>query len=186
MKLRTIRYGVTALAACCLPLAAALARRRNNRLMIRGSAGDPGAGDTYTDLKDPSNPLNKLFVAGQAEFVKQDEVVADGLGPRIQPGQLRWLSCTTQRRWSSPRDNPQFAFFNAPPPRGVNHSANKLRSFITDKGPEREGRFKSFDYDTTRPNGCPGPIHHCRNDGRGKLQVYTSLTSKSEIGSKRM
>ena len=35
------------------------------------------------DLKDPSNPLNKLFVAGQDEFKKVDQVKDDGLGPRM-------------------------------------------------------------------------------------------------------
>jgi CxxC motif-containing protein (DUF1111 family) len=154
MESRTIRYGVTALAALLLALggsASSQAQQSAHDPGVRG--GDPGAGDTYTDLKDPSNPLNKLFVAGQAEFVKQDEVVADGLGPRMNLDSCGGCHAQPNVGGSSPRDNPQFAFFNAPPPRGVNHSANKLPSFITDKGPTREARFKSFDYDTTGPDG---------------------------------
>lgn len=61
---------------CCLPLAAALARRL---CKIRGPAGDAGAGEKYTGLSDP---LQKLFDAGKDVFGEAEEVVKDGLGPR--------------------------------------------------------------------------------------------------------
>ena len=35
----------------------------------------------------------------------------------------------------------------------LDHKTNTLPSFITEKGPTREARFKSFDYDTTGPDG---------------------------------
>jgi len=53
---------------------------------------------------------------------------------------------------SSPRDNPQFTFFRD----SVDNNTNKLPSFITEKGPVREARFKLFRYDTT---GRDGGVH---------------------------
>ena len=152
MESRTIRYGVTAFAALLLALGGSASSQAQQLAHDPGvrNDGDPGAGKQYPGLSDP---LQKLFETGQAEFVKQDEVVADGLGPRMNLNSCLGCHANPAPGGSSPRDNPQFAFFNAPPPRGVNHSANKLPSFITDKGPTREARFKSFDYDTTGPDG---------------------------------
>jgi CxxC motif-containing protein (DUF1111 family) len=150
MESRTLRYGVTAFTALLLAFggsASSQAQQPPHDPGVRND-GDPGAGKQYPGLSDP---LQKLFDVGQAEFVKKDEVVADGLGPRMNLNSC--LSChfNPGPGGSSPKDNPQFAFFNATD--GVNHSTNKLPSFITVNGPTREARFKLFRYATTGPDG---------------------------------
>ena len=152
MESRTIRYGVTAFAALLLALGGSASSQAQQLAHDPGvrNDGDPGAGKQYPGLSDP---LQKLFETGQAEFVKQDEVVADGLGPRMNLDNCGGCHAQPNVGGSSPVPNPQFSFFNASPPRGVNHSTNKLPSFITDKGPTREARFKLFRYATTGPDG---------------------------------
>jgi hypothetical protein len=51
---------------------------------------------------------------------------------------------------SSPESNPQISFWKD----SLDHSANKLPSFITEKGPAREARFKLFrEAEYTGPDG---------------------------------
>jgi CxxC motif-containing protein (DUF1111 family) len=59
---------------------------------------------------------------------------------------------------SSPEFNQQFVFFNASD--GVNHNTNKLPSFITEKGPTREARFKRIRKAEDPKNAGPdGGVH---------------------------
>src|SRR3984893_13776325 len=153
MESRTIRYGVTAFTALLLAFGgSASSQAQPKDPGVRDDVA-AGAGDTYPELlKDPSNPLNKLFASGQAAFVAPEKV-DDGLGPRMNLDSCGGCHAQPNVGGSSPDPNPQFSFFNASPPRGVNHSTNKLPSFITDKGPTREARFKLFRYATTGPDG---------------------------------
>ncbi|MDQ6702023.1 MAG: thiol oxidoreductase [Pseudomonadota bacterium] len=149
MESRTIRYGVTGFAALLLAFGGSASSQAQPAQDpgVRND-GDPGAGKPYPGLSDP---LQKLFVAGQDEFMKTDHVKDDGLGPRMNLNSCVGCHANPAAGGSSPRDNPQFAFFNATD--GVNHSTNKLPSFIAANGATREARFKLFRYATTGPDG---------------------------------
>jgi CxxC motif-containing protein (DUF1111 family) len=147
MESRTIRYGVIAFTALLLAFggsASSQAQQLAHDPGVRGGAA--GAGNSYPGLSDP---LQKLFDAGQADFVKQDEVVADGLGPRMNLNSCLGCHANPAPGGSSPESNPQFSFFKD----SLNHKTNTLPSFITEKGPTREARFKLFRYATTGPDG---------------------------------
>ncbi|MDQ6869345.1 MAG: thiol oxidoreductase [Pseudomonadota bacterium] len=163
MESRTIRYGLTGFAALLLAFGGSASSQAQPAQDPGPRGGDAGAGDKFPGLPDP---LQKLFDAGRDEFMKQDKVKDDqtsnngGLGPRMNLDSC--LSChfNPGPGGSSPGDNPQFAFFNAPPPRGVNHSTNKLPSFITVNGPTREARFKQIrDPSNGAPVGPDGGVH---------------------------
>jgi CxxC motif-containing protein (DUF1111 family) len=150
MESRTIRYGVTAFTALLLTFSGSACSKEPEAPApahdpgVRGGAA--GAGNSYPGLSDP---LLKLFDAGQAEFVKQDEVVADGLGPRMNLNSCLGCHANPAPGGSSPESNPQFSFFKDK----LDHKTNTLPSFITEKGPTREARFKLFRYATTGPDG---------------------------------
>ena len=112
---------------------------------VRG--GNAGAGGPLPGI---TGAYNNLFVAGQAEFRKVDQVVQDGLGPRMNLNSCAGCHGAPATGGSSPKVNPQFAFVN-----GADHGNNTLPSFITRDGPTREARFK-----TTNPgNITDGGVH---------------------------
>jgi CxxC motif-containing protein (DUF1111 family) len=108
---------------------------------VGGVAVDPGVRPTgSTDTF--GNPLpgltadeNTLFLAGQASF-KQQEQVADGLGPRFNLDSCVGCHSFPTHGGSSPAVNPQIAIATA---LGAN---NTVPAFITANGPIREARFK--------------------------------------------
>src|SRR6202022_2284541 len=108
MESRTIRYGVTAFAALLLALGGSASSQAQQLAHDPGvrNDGDPGAGKQYPGLSDP---LQKLFETGQAEFVKQDEVVADGLGPRMNLDSCGGCHAQPNVGGSTPVPNPQFS-----------------------------------------------------------------------------
>ena len=81
--------------------------------------------------------------------LEQDEVVADGLGARMNLNSCLGCHANPAAGGSSPENNPQFSFFKDK----LDHNTNTLPSFITEKGPTREARFKLFRYATTGPDG---------------------------------
>jgi hypothetical protein len=177
MESRTIRYGVTAFTTLLLtfsgsacskePEAPALAHDPGVR-----NDGDPGAGTPYPGLPDP---FQKLFNAGQDEFAKPDQVVEDGLGPRMNLDRCVGCHSNPASGGSSPETNQQFSFFKD----SLDHKTNTLPSFITENGPTREARFQGSQgrggSEERRSRWrCPRPVHQCRNEGRGKLQVRTA------------
>ena len=99
---------------------------------VRG--GNAGAGGA---LPGVSGAYNELFAAGLAKFSQVDQVVQDGLGPRMNLNSCAGCHGTPATGGSSPKINPQFAFVN-----GSDHGTNTLPSFITRDGPTREARFK--------------------------------------------
>jgi CxxC motif-containing protein (DUF1111 family) len=102
---------------------------------VRG--GPAGAGGPLPGL---SADFSKLFAAGQAKFVQVDQVVQDGLGPRMNLNSCGGCHAAPATGGTSPKVNPQFAFVNGP-----DHGNNTLPSFITKDGPVREVRFKRTD-----------------------------------------
>jgi CxxC motif-containing protein (DUF1111 family) len=140
MGSRTIRYGVTAFTALLLTFGGSACSKEPEAPAhdpgVRG--GDAGAGNSYPDLPDP---LQKLFDAGQAEFMKTDNVKDDGLGPRMNLDRCVGCHSNPAAGGSSPESNQQFSFFND----SLDHKTNTLPSFITEKGPTREARFKFVD-----------------------------------------
>ena len=80
----------------------------------------------------------KLFCAGLDEFKKVDTVKDDGLGPTMNFNSCVGCHQYPQFGGSSPLGtNPQFSFAKAYPP-----GTNVVPTFITEKGPVREARFK--------------------------------------------
>jgi CxxC motif-containing protein (DUF1111 family) len=112
---------------------------------VRG--GKAGAGGPLPGI---SADYSKLFAAGQAKFLQVDQVVADGLGPRMNLNSCGGCHAAPTTGGTSPKLNPQFAFVNSP-----DHGNNALPSFITKDGPVREARFKKTD-----PGGATdGGVH---------------------------
>src|ERR1035441_9083357 len=99
---------------------------------VRG--GNAGAGGALPGI---SAAYNSLFAAGLAKFSQEDQVVQDGLGPRMNLNSCAGCHGAPATGGSSPKLNPQFAFVN-----GADHGNNTLPSFITRDGPTREVRFK--------------------------------------------
>jgi CxxC motif-containing protein (DUF1111 family) len=102
---------------------------------VRG--GKAGAGEPLPSI---SADFNKLFAAGQAKFLQVDQVVQDGLGPRMNLSSCGGCHAAPATGGSSPKINPQFAFVTGP-----DHGNNTLPSFIAKDGPVREARFKKTD-----------------------------------------
>jgi CxxC motif-containing protein (DUF1111 family) len=162
MESRTIRYVVTGFAALLLALggsASSQAQQPAHDPGVRG--GDAGAGDTYPELlKDPSNPLKKLFDVGQTAF-GAPENVDDGLGPRMNLDSCSGCHARPNIGGSSPdgssqEPNPQFSFLKRLGPK----TTNTLPSFITKEGPTREARFKQIrDPKNGGPVGPDGGVH---------------------------
>jgi CxxC motif-containing protein (DUF1111 family) len=154
MDSRGIRYGVTAFTALLLVFSGSACSQEPSQPQ---KARDPGvrndgiagAGDPFPGLSDS---LQKLFAAGKDAF-GQAEAVEDGLGPRMNLNSCLGCHANPAGGGSSPADNPQFSFFNAL----VNHSTNKLPSFITEKGPVREARFPQFR--SPKNSGGDGGVH---------------------------
>ena len=113
---------------------------------VRG--GNAGAGGALPGI---SAAYNNLFVAGMAKFNQEDQVVEDGLGPRMNLSSCGGCHGAPATGGSSPKINPQFAFVN-----GANHGNNTLPSFITRDGPTREARFKK----TSPGNTTDGGVHN--------------------------
>jgi CxxC motif-containing protein (DUF1111 family) len=97
--------------------------------------GVAGAGDPLPNLP---GPLQQMFSAGQADFV-QLEAVTDGLGPRMNLNSCGGCHSNPATGGTSPSSNPQVQFYM----QSLNHTTNKLASFIAANGPVREARFKS-------------------------------------------
>jgi hypothetical protein len=95
---------------------------------VRG--GNAGAGGALPGI---SGAYNNLFVAGLAKFSQEDQIVQDGLGPRMNLNSCAGCHGAPATGGSSPKINPQFAFVN-----GADHGNNTLPSFITRDGPTRE------------------------------------------------
>ena len=120
---------------------------------VRGGA--PGAGGMLAAL---TATQGEFFTAGKADF-EEEEVLADGLGPRFNLDSC--AGCHTQPAvgGTSPALNPQVAVATAFGAR------NTVPSFIAPDGPVREARFKR------NPDGTPdGGVHALfvisgRNDG---------------------
>lgn len=112
---------------------------------VRG--GNAGAGGPLPAI---SGAYNDLFVAALAKFSQQDQVVQDGLGPRMNLSSCAGCHAAPAAGGSSPMINPQFAFAN-----GDDHGNNVLPSFITRDGPTREARFKK----TSPGNMTDGGVH---------------------------
>ena len=112
---------------------------------VRG--GNAGAGGALPGI---SGAYNNLFVAGLAKFSQVDQVVQDGLGPRMNLNSCAGCHGAPATGGSSPKINPQFAFVN-----GADHGNNTLPSFITRDGPTREARFKK----TNPGNLTDGGVH---------------------------
>jgi CxxC motif-containing protein (DUF1111 family) len=110
-----------------------------------GSAGAGGA------LPGISSDYTKLFAASLAKFIQVDQVVADGLGPRMNLTSCGGCHAAPATGGSSPKVNPQFAFVN-----GADHGNNVLPSFISKDGPTREARFKKTD----PGNAIDGGVHN--------------------------
>jgi CxxC motif-containing protein (DUF1111 family) len=102
---------------------------------LRGGAA--GAGGALPGI---SADYNKLFMAGLAQFIQVDQVVQDGLGPRMNLNGCSGCHAAPATGGSSPKSNPQFAFVNS-----LDHGNNILPSFITKDGPTREARFIKTD-----------------------------------------
>jgi CxxC motif-containing protein (DUF1111 family) len=153
MESRTIRYGVTGFAALLLAFGGSASSRAQQPAHDPGvRGGDAGAGDKFPGLSDP---LQKLFDAGRDEFMKQDKVKDDGLGPRMNMDSC--LSChfNPGPGGSSQKDNPQFSLL-----KGLDPNTNKLPYFIMEHGPTREARFKQIrDPSTGGPVGPDGGVH---------------------------
>jgi CxxC motif-containing protein (DUF1111 family) len=113
---------------------------------VRG--GVAGAGGALPGI---SMDYNKLFLAGLAKFNQVDQVVEDGLGPRMNLNSCGGCHAAPATGGSSPKINPQFAFVNS-----ADHGDNILPPFITKDGPIREARFKK----TSPGNVADGGVHN--------------------------
>jgi CxxC motif-containing protein (DUF1111 family) len=99
-------------------------------------------------LGDLTGPQLNLFNAGIAEFMKRDEVKADGLGPRMNLDSCAGCHGYPAVGGTSPPDlNPQFDFYEK-----NLQKTNKLPRFVTKDGPVREARFK-LNPDGKTPDG---------------------------------
>jgi hypothetical protein len=108
-------------------------------------AGSPGSGKPLDGL---TGPQTNLFNAGLNEFMKRDEVKADGLGPRMNLDSCASCHAHPAVGGTSPFDlNPQFDFFEK-----NLEKTNRLPRFITKAGPVREARFK-LNADGKTPDG---------------------------------
>jgi CxxC motif-containing protein (DUF1111 family) len=145
---KAIGYGAIWMSALLLALSgnAAAPGPKAHDPGVRG--GNAGAGGSLAGL---STPYNNLFMAGLATFSKADQVVPDGLGPRMNLNSCAGCHGAPATGGSSPKINPQFAFVN-----GTDHGNNTLPSFITKDGPTREARFKK----TNPGNLTDGGVHN--------------------------
>jgi CxxC motif-containing protein (DUF1111 family) len=98
---------------------------------VRG--GDPGAGGPLPGL---SIKQNEFFEAGAADFA-EEEVVADGLGPRMNLDSCGGCHIQPALGGTSPAVNPQVAFARAAAP----SQFPAVDAFIRADGPVREARF---------------------------------------------
>jgi len=110
-------------------------------------SGNPGAGGALSGI---SAAYTNLFTAGLAKFNQVDQVVQDGLGPRMNLNSCAGCHAAPATGGTSPKVNPQFAFVGGP-----DHGNNTLPSFITKDGPIREARFKKTD----SGNMADGGVH---------------------------
>jgi CxxC motif-containing protein (DUF1111 family) len=116
------------------------------------SARDPGPRAGPPDSGKPLGGLTgaqtNLFNAGLDEFMKRDEVKADGLGPRMNLDSCASCHAHPAVGGTSPPDlNPQVDFFEK-----NLEKTNRLPRFITKAGPVREARFK-LNADGKTPDG---------------------------------
>ena len=181
MESRTIRYCVTAFTVLLLtfggsacsqePVAPAPAHDPGVR-----NDGAVGAGEPYPGLSDP---LQNLFAAGQAEFMKTDNVKDDGLGPRMNldrcgaviqtlPPVVRVRKAISNFRFLRTALDHKTEYTAILHHRERTDARSKIQVVRATGSEQHRARWR-----------CPRPVHHCRNEGRGKLQVYNSLTSKS-------
>ncbi len=107
---------------------------------VRG--GPAGAGGPITGL---TNRQLDFFAEGQGEF-EDVEVVADGLGPRMNLDSCGGCHAQPATGGTSPFVNPQVAFASK------DGGTDRVPFFITLNGPVREARFK-FSPDGTRDGG---------------------------------
>jgi CxxC motif-containing protein (DUF1111 family) len=137
-----------------LCLTAALGSLFFCRIEVASSAGstahDPGVRSTVQGSPNPGDPLPGLtsgqlafFYASKKEF-SSEELVKDGLGPRMNLDSCLGCHAQPAAGGSSPSSNPQMKFA----------TTNTIPSFISPTGPVREVRFK------TNPDGSPdGGVH---------------------------
>src|SRR5215813_15446005 len=107
---------------------------------VRGGAaggGGPIAGLTARELV--------FFAAGKDEF-EEVEVVADGLGPRMNLDSCAGCHAQPATGGTSPFVNPQVAFASK------DGGSDEVPFFVTMNGPIREARFK-FNPDGSRDGG---------------------------------
>jgi CxxC motif-containing protein (DUF1111 family) len=107
---------------------------------IRG--GDPGAGGPIANL---TGRQLDFFNAGKEDF-EDVEVVADGLGPRMNLDSCAGCHAQPATGGTSPATNPQVAFASK------DGGTDQVPSFIRLHGPVREARFK-YNADGTRDGG---------------------------------
>jgi len=111
-------------------------------------AGSAGAGGPLPGL---SPAYANLFASGLAQFTQVDQVVQDGLGPRMNLNSCAGCHAAPATGGTSPKINPEFALATGP-----NHGNNTPPSFITANGPTREARFKKTD----TGNMTDGGVHN--------------------------
>ncbi len=145
---RAIGYRATFVSALLLVLSGDGMSQRVTARDPGVRSGSAGAGRALPGI---SSDYSKLFSAGLAKFIQVDQVVADGLGPRMNLTSCGGCHAAPATGGSSPRVNPQFAFVN-----GADHGNNILPSFISRDGPTREARFKK----TEPGNVVDGGVHN--------------------------
>jgi CxxC motif-containing protein (DUF1111 family) len=128
---------------------------------VRGgsaAAGGPIAGLTARQLQ--------FFTTGQEDF-EEVEVVADGLGPRMNLDSCAGCHAQPATGGSSPAVNPQVAFASK------DGGTDRLPSFIALNGPVREARFK------LNPDGSrDGGVHNTATINGRAGAAGCSLTSE--------
>ena len=102
----------------------------------------PGAGDPIAELTENQK---QLFEAGKEDFLEQ-EIVADGLGPRFNLDSCAGCHLHPSVGGSSPKVNPQVQVAKA------FGAMNSMPSFIKADGPVREARFR-YKPDGSRDGG---------------------------------
>jgi CxxC motif-containing protein (DUF1111 family) len=107
---------------------------------VRGGAA--GAGREIAGL---TARQFEFFAAGQQDF-EEVEVVADGLGPRMNLDSCAGCHAQPATGGTSPLVNPQVAFTSK------DYGTDRVPYFITTDGPVREARFK-FNADGARDGG---------------------------------
>ncbi len=107
---------------------------------VRGGAA--GAGGPIAGL---TARQSAFFTEGKADF-EEVEVVADGLGPRMNLDSCAGCHAQPATGGTSPFVNPQVAFVSK------DGGADTVPFFVTPNGPVREARFK-FNADGTRDGG---------------------------------